>query len=312
MVEAALSVVATEKEVFVQSFGEGMDEATLWGGLDFKKLEEEKVLEYHPENSFLQKPYAVFEEMFDAPASVLLALKDTLTSKKLRKGSQVHAMKTKIIIALTNKDPEEISDLGPAAAALVERFPLRLKVEWDSYGSQDYLELFQKVGPKLSGADLNGTQRVLAEVMAKAGEENEVVSPRTAVHALGVVKAAADLRESGMVEKEDLLDLCFLPGMEAFAENLRKELDAAYERAAAEERIRTAEHELRELLEQLNQAGNSPIKLLQVAKRLQVFQDSVAKLKVTDALTERRKRLRDSASEKGSEAQRRAFENTRV
>ena len=39
MVESALAQVASEDEIFVQSFGEGMDEATLWGGLDFHALE---------------------------------------------------------------------------------------------------------------------------------------------------------------------------------------------------------------------------------------------------------------------------------
>src|SRR3989344_7001698 len=130
MVAAALACVATDAEIFVQSFGEGMDEATLWGGLDFAALERDKKLIYHPENSFLNRPYAVFEEMFDAPASVLLALKDTLTARKLRKGSQVFPMKTNVIIAITNKNPQDLSDLGPAAAALVERFPLQLKVDW--------------------------------------------------------------------------------------------------------------------------------------------------------------------------------------
>jgi len=313
MVAAALSVVADEDQIFVQSFGEGMDEATLWGGLDFRALEEEKVLRYHPENSFLAKEFAVFEELFDAPASVLLALKDTLTARKLRKGSQVFAMKTKVIIAITNKDPDEVSDLGPAAHALVERFPLQLKVEWPRYEATDYLELFRKVEPFLSGADLNGTTAVLAEVFAKAAASDgeDVISPRTAVHALGVVKTAAAIRGSELVEKEDLLDLVFLPGMEEFTENLRAELDAAYERAAAEANIAAAERKLRQLIADLD-AANSPIKALQVAKRMISFQDEVSSLKVTDGLTERRKQLRDSVGAKITEAQSRALETTRI
>ncbi|MDP3996922.1 MAG: AAA family ATPase [bacterium] len=312
MVTAALSVVAKDDDVYVQSFGEGMDEATLWGGLDFAALERDKVLKYFPDQSFLAKDFAVFEEMFDAPATVLLALKDTLTAKKLRKGSQSYPMKTKVIIAVTNKDPSEIADLGPAAAALIERFPLQYKVSWPSYTAQDYLELFGKVAPQLRGADLNGTTRVLAEVMAKASENGDVVSPRTAVHALGVVKAAAELRGSGKVEKQDLLDLCYLPGMEQFAANLKAELDAAYERAEAEARLSDAERKLQTLLSEQSSAKDSPIKLLQVAKRLLAFQDEVAKLKVTDGLTDRRKRVRDSASEKAAEAQRMALDNTRA
>ncbi|OGG47374.1 hypothetical protein A3D66_02020 [Candidatus Kaiserbacteria bacterium RIFCSPHIGHO2_02_FULL_50_9] len=312
MVTTALSVVTEEEHVFVQSFGEGMDEATLWGGLDFRALEEEKILRYFPENSFLAKPYAVFEEMFDAPASVLLALKDTLTAKKLRKGSQVFGMKTKVIIAITNKNPDEISDLGPAAAALVERFPLQLKVEWPSYKSPDYLNLFRKVAPRLTGADLNGSQGVLAEVMAKASESGDVVSPRTAVHALGIVKTAAALRGSSSVDKQDLLDLCFLPGMEQFAQNLKAELDAAYERAQAESRLVDAERKFQSIMTEFSSVAQSPIKLLQVARRLIAFQDEVANLKVTDGLTDRRKRMRDTASEKAAEAQRLALENTRA
>lgn len=312
MVTAALTEVTSDENVFVQSFGEGMDEATMWGGLDFKALEEEKVLRYFPENSFLNKPFAVFEEIFDAPASVLLALKDTLTARKLRKGSQVFSMKTKVIIAITNKDPAEISEMGPAAQALVERFPLQLKVAWPSYKAADYLCLFQKVAPRLSGAELNGSMNVMAEVMAKASEGGEIVSPRTAVHALGIVKTAATLRGSGKVEKQDLLDLCFLPGMESFAENLKAELDAAYERAVAETRLCEAEQKLRAMIAEFSAIGGSPIKLLQLAKKLTSLQDEVANLKVTDGLTDRRKQLRDSAAAKSAEAQRLALENTRV
>lgn len=311
MVTLALSCVANEEEIFVQSFGEGMDEATLWGGLDFRALDEEKVLKYYPDNSFLSKTYAVFEEIFDAPAQVLLALKDTLTAKELRKGTQRFKMRTKVIVAITNKDPEEISDLGPAAAALIERFPLQLKIEWPSYEAKDYLELFKKVSPRIPGADLNGTTGILAEVFAKAASDDTPISPRTAVHALGLVKAAAAMRGASKVEKQDLLDLCFLPGMEAFAKNLRAELDAAYERSAAEVRIAEAESKLQALAYDLDEEL-TPIKALQVAKRLLTFQDEISNLKVTDALTERRKNLRNKAAELCTRAQQRALDSTRI
>jgi energy-coupling factor transporter ATP-binding protein EcfA2 len=311
MVQAVLAAIAQEHEIFVQSFGEGMDEATLWGGLDFAALESEKVLKYFPDQSFLNRPYAVFEEIFDAPASVLLALKDTLTARKLRKGSLVFAMKTRVVIAITNKDPQEISDMGPAAAALVERFPLQLKVSWPSYKSADYLQLFAKVAPRLPGADLNGTMGVLAELIAKAGEGSPI-SPRSAVYALGVVKAAAAIRGDQKVHKEDLVDLRFIDGLEGLAENIRTEMEAAFERAAAEGRLQEAERKFQDLLAEFNSAGNSPLKYLQVARRLQAFQDEIANLKVTDGLTERRKQLRDSASERAAAAQKAALESTRI
>lgn len=312
MVEAALSsVVASGDDTFFQSFGEGMDEAALWGGLNFKALDDEKELRYFPEKSFLNKPYAVFEEFFDAPASVLLALKDTLTAKKLRKGSQQFAMRTRVIIAITNKNPEEISDLGSTAAALVERFPLHLKVEWPSYTAADYLGLFEKVAPRLSGAHLNGTQRMLAELIAKAGENGEIISPRTAVHAVGLVKASAAMRGSDQVTKEDLLDLHYLPGMESLADNIRQELDVAYERAEAERRLVAAETKFAQEVGKMSSI-EAPIKALQIARRLGVLQDEASNLKVPDGLTERRKNLRESISGKILEAQKVALENTRI
>ncbi len=311
MVELAMSLIAEESDIFAQSFGEGLDEATLWGGLDLGALEVEKVIKYYPEQSFLAKPYAIFEEMFDAPTSVLLALKDTLTARKLKKGAQQFVMQTKMIVANTNRDPEEISELGLSAAALMERFPLQLKVIWKSYESKDYLKLFKKVGPKLPGADLNGNSSVLAEVMAKAGEQGGIISPRTAVHALGIVKTSAALRGSNLVERGDLLDLAFLPGMQEFAETLKQELDDAYERAQIEHLLGAAEAKLRALLGEFNSA-DTPIKYLQVAKRLELFGDEASSLKVTDELSSRRKQLRETASEKASAAQKRALEETRI
>ncbi len=312
MVQAALEEVTCDEDIFVQSFGEGMDEAILWGGLDFRALDAEKTLRYFPENSFLAKPFAVFEEIFDAPASVLLALKDTLTSKKLRKGPQQFAMATKVIVALTNKPPSEISDLGPAAAALIERFPLQLEVKWPSYKAPDYGALFAKVAPRLPGAELNGQGKILAELLAKAGESGQIISPRTAVHAVGVVKAAAALRGARQVEKQDLTDLLFLPGMESFATTIRAELDAAVERAAVEAKVAEAEVELLALVREYEGTSGSPVKLLQSAKRFTAFADKVAALKVTDAFAERRKRLRDTAQEKSSEAQKVALDATRI
>ena len=311
MVAQALSCVADDGEIFVQSFGEGMDEATLWGGLDFAALESEKELRYFPQNSFLQKKFAVFEELFDAPASVLLALKDTLTARILRKGNQRFAMKTGVVIALTNKDPQEISDMGPAAHALIERFPLQLRVDWPAYTAADYLELFHKVGPKLPGPNLNGMSSVLAELIAKGGEGASPISPRSAVHALGVIKASAAMRGSNVVEKQDLIDLRFVDGLEQLAATIQLELDLACERAQAERLMGEAEAKFASVMAEFGSA-TSPIRFLQVARRLLSFQDELANLKVTDGLAERRKKLREAVGSKASEAQQRALDATRI
>jgi hypothetical protein len=109
-----------------------------------------------------------------------------------------------------------------------------------------------------------------------------------------------------------LTDLRFLPGLESLADTIQAELTAAMERAAAEGRLQEAERKFQTLLAEFDSAGASPLKYLQVARRLQGFQDEVASLKVTDGLTERRKQLRDSASERAAAAQKAALESTRI
>ena len=312
MIKAVVDGLGLDTETFYQFFGEGMDESRLFGGLNFRKLEDDKVLEYFPEKSFLNSRVAVFEELFDAPASVLLALKDVLTAKELRNGSQRFKMKTEIIICLTNKEPNEISDLGPAAHALIERFPLQLNLKWKDYSSGSYLKMFEKVASRLAGPILNGFKAVLAEILSKASAEGNFVSPRTAVHAFQICQSAAVMRGSDHVGKEDLVDLRFLPGLEGLAETIQKDLDAAMERAAAEKNLATAEQKFGELIAELNASAGSPIKALQVAKKLVAFQDEVASLKVTDGLSDRRKQLRDGIGENISRAQKTALDSTRI
>jgi ribonuclease HI len=151
--------------------------------------------------------------------------------------------------------------------------------------------------------------------MARAGEDGgNLISPRTAVHSVRIVKTAAALRGAATVERSDLLDLCFLPGMEGFAANLKAELDAAYERSEAEGRLVRSEAQFKAILDGLEEAKKalSPVKLLQSAKYMSHFADQVANLKVTNEFTERRKRLRDSVADKVEEAKRLAFDNTRL
>ena len=148
--------------------------------------------------------------------------------------------------------------------------------------------------------------------MAKASENSDPISPRSAVYALSVVKSAASLRDSKKVDKEDLIDLKFIDGLEGLAENIRQELEAAYERAEAEHKLTGAEHLMQELLDKYSHINSKPIRLLQMAKKLMQLQDVVSDLKVPNGLTERRKQLRESIAEKITEVQSTALEATRI
>lgn len=305
MVTAVIQGLGLENETFIQSFGEGLDEAALWGGLDFGKLEREKVLEYFPERSFLNRRVAVFEELFDAPASVLLSLKDAMTSGALRKGAQVFPMTTEVIIGCTNREPAELSEMGPAAAALVERFPLQLRVAWHSYKSDDYKSLYAKV-PSLR---LNGFTPILAEVIGKAVADGNVVSPRTAIHARDAVLGRADARGAEKVEKGDLSALRFVPGLEKLGETIAAEVEAAMARAEAASKLEGFEQQLAALVAEM---GDTPIKALQTAKRLAVLESEMATLAVPDELIQRRDALRQGIGQHIVSARRRAEELVRI
>ena len=299
------------EDCFVQFFGEGMDESRLFGGLDFGRLERDKVLEYFPERSFLNKRIAVFEELFDAPASVLLALKDTLTAKEMRNGSQRFPMRTETIIVLTNREPGEISELGAAAHALTERFPLQLDLRWADYSAKSYLSMFEKVARKSKGPVLNGFKAILAEILAKASAEGNFVSPRTAVHAFEVCQTAAALRGADHVSQEDLTDLRFVPGLEGLASTIEADLKAAMERAEAEKAFTALEVRYTSVESELRQA-ETPIHALQACKRLQGIENELGSFRCPDVLTERRNNLRGLVSRKIAEAQAKALEITRV
>ena len=165
--------------VFVKSLNGDTDEASLFGGLNFTKLNDREApdLQYHLERSFMTYPYAVFEEIFDAPASVVCALKDTLTSKRYRGGEQTFKLETQMVVGITNKSPNEISDLGPSHHALIERFPLQYEIKWSSYKSGDYMKMMKSLDV------IHEKTQTICNLAGEAYLQGHFISPRTAVTA---------------------------------------------------------------------------------------------------------------------------------
>lgn len=176
---------------FIQAFGDGLTEEKLFGGMNIKKYKEEGKIEYLPENSFMSKKYVIFEEIFDAPASVLLSLKDIMTSKKFRQGNEVYDVKTELIIGLTNKSKTEFAEKDESLKALAERFPLTLNVEWNNYSKSNFIKLFNKVlGEDVYKQNSNKLSELANILDLNNSGGSTFVSPRTAV-------AAADLHLRG-------------------------------------------------------------------------------------------------------------------
>jgi hypothetical protein len=164
-------------EPFVFTMGSGTTTDRLFGGTDLKNFIGENAngkIEYLVENSFMNHEVVVFEELFDAPDFILEQLKDILSSKIFRNGSQVFPIKTKQIICATNKTREEFG-VNLSLKALLERFPLEIKVEWKAYDQTSYEKLLVT---KTGFAD-----PLLINILQEFSKANKPVSPRIALEA---------------------------------------------------------------------------------------------------------------------------------
>jgi MoxR-like ATPase len=225
MVLTALkSLGLSDDEIFIQSFGEGMSEDRLWGGPDMASLD--TCLRYDTSRSFLAPHYkaVIFEEIFDAPAQSLLPLKDVLTRRVFMNGPERVAMKAKVVIACTNKDPREFGDGNDAVQALMERFLLQKEVRWPVYEEKNYAELFEKVRP---GATKGGRefQQRLAKVIASLNETKSfVMSPRMALQSLEVVSNCARIRGDDKITADAFQSIRFVQGMQSYTADLTRKI----------------------------------------------------------------------------------------
>ena len=217
MVMAALrSLGYSEDEIFLQSFGEGMSEDRLWGGPNIAKLD--VCLEYDTERSFLPHEVVVLEEILDASSQALLPLKDVLTRRTFMNGSTAVEMKSKVIIACTNKDPRQFAKDSDAVKALLERFPLQLEVRWPSYEQSDYEELFRVANPKAS-SHKRKLHRIYAHVIANLNDDRErgfQVSPRIALGGLRLAGNSVGRHGRKKMIVEDILTIRNVQGMESY------------------------------------------------------------------------------------------------
>lgn len=186
MIQAFLrSVGARQEQITVKALSVGTTLDDLLGGINLKTLRETGEISYNVHQSIFSTPYLVLEEAFDAPVRVLEGLKDILTSKQIRNGQQLYNIKTKFIIVATNRSKKELSE-DDSSKALMERFPLSLRVYWDSHNLNDYQELISKIF-----GEQNSTFDVLMSYMLESIEEDESKNPpapRTVVRAFKVLK----------------------------------------------------------------------------------------------------------------------------
>jgi len=158
---------------YIITMGKGMTADRLFGGINIPLLDSGKI-EYLVENSFMNHEFVILEEMLDAQDSLLEQLKDILSSGYFRNGTQIFEIKTKFIIANTNKTREEFAK-SSSLKALMERFPLEHNVVWDNYTEPAYNTLLE------NRFGQGNVDPIIPFLLQEYSRNNIVISPRIAL-----------------------------------------------------------------------------------------------------------------------------------
>jgi energy-coupling factor transporter ATP-binding protein EcfA2 len=170
-----------DERPFVLSFGQGMTEERLFSGIDLKRFQDEGELVYNLKSAFVNFEYVIFEELFDAFPGVLLILKDVLQSKTVRMGDKSFPLRTKFVVACTNRSNDEVAT-DRSTWALLERFVFQKEVTWSSWEASDYHSALKCA----FGGDRDIFTHV-AHIAAECSKGEEKISPRTCVKAAKAV-----------------------------------------------------------------------------------------------------------------------------
>lgn len=306
MVEAALEGLGlwdrkdpVNSATLVQSFGEGLTEDALWGGIDFRKLNSPTNPEmwFNVENSFLRYPVAVFEELFDAPAFCLLPLKHTIQAGFLAKNGRSYPMETELIIACTNRNPDEIAEMGETYRALLERFVLRQEVVWKTYNAKNYYTLLTK-HPKARLAMSDQNRMALSNLLEECFNNGDFISPRTAMKCVEIIYGAARARGSQVIEPMDFASLSNVAGFSQVANKFQENIYRHIAEANARQSLTEKGKSLSECLDAVNNGRiTKVIEWCMMSRRLKVLKDSIGDVPVPDSLYNERNELISQADE---------------
>lgn len=198
MSEAFLNALGyTEDEIGI--FSVNMDTAPeeLFGNINMEKLYGENKFHMNIHQSVFSKEVVIFEELFDGTPAALAALKYVITKGTYFYNDQKYKIKTKFIIACTNKTTSEFNaDNQETYRALIERFPIIKMVKWHSHTHQDYIQLLKKrFGSTISSSEYEG----LGMIFQRSRFENGPVSPRIAITAVKSFLVGKDVNDLGYV-----------------------------------------------------------------------------------------------------------------
>ena len=186
---------------------------------------------YNVANSLLQYDYFMLEEILDASFNALSFLKAVITGKKIHINGDPIDNVCKILVCATNVDPTSVTSTvrenqRNSYAAFLQRFMI-VEHGWESHNSDDYVALYPTINElpvtQFELTDINRWRdevklvnfnmdlwKLLAKLAEDSSNEGSTVSPRAFQWTVRLIKSAAYLRGSNVVERCDFRVIDYL------------------------------------------------------------------------------------------------------
>ena len=186
---------------------------------------------YNVANSLLQYDYFMLEEILDASFNALSFLKAVITGKKIHINGDPIDNVCKILVCATNVDPTSVTSTvrenqRNSYAAFLQRFMI-VEHGWESHNSDDYVALYPTINElPVTQFELTDIDRwrdevklvnfnmdlwkLLAKLAEDSSNEGYTVSPRAFQWTVRLIKSAAYLRGSNVVERCDFRVIDYL------------------------------------------------------------------------------------------------------
>jgi len=275
---------------------------------------------------FAQSDVHCLEEMLDMPPRTGAYMKDMISARLWRYGEVEVPMRCRLIVGCTNHDPAEIAKTDDSVAALLERFPIQVRVMWPHYTADDFEQMFRALadgsidrrrkGNKFEVPDWDAIRHLkplsmdddstamISEYMGLAAELGAYISPRTAVYGALMVGAYAALVGADSIEDShlDILRLCV--GLNEKHGDIMKRMEykSAYirDRKLLEEYRMTSEELLQELAASAD--NNDSTLAVDAAKRARGYKVKVTSRQWCDDVVDAAMNLKDRMAQIESDA----------
>ena len=186
---------------------------------------------YNVANSLLQYDYFMLEEILDASFNALSFLKAVITGKKIHINGDPIDNVCKILVCATNVDPTSVTSTvrenqRNSYAAFLQRFMI-VEHGWSEHNTDDYVALYPVVNElpvtQYELADIDRWRdkvklvnfnmdlwKLLSKLAEDSSNEGSTVSPRAFQWTVRLIKSAAYLRGSNVVERCDFRVIDYL------------------------------------------------------------------------------------------------------